>query len=102
MYKKIFPLLFILISLISWGQNTGTIYGKIRTDKGRGIDLFNIAIIGLPGGTTTDEKGNYKLTIPSDTNLTIVFSHIEYKTVQKKIQIKSGENLKVHIKAIQK
>jgi len=98
--RRLLIILFIFSYALLWAQNTATIYGKIRTDKGRAIDLFNIAIVGFPGGTTTDSKGNYKLEIPADTSLTIVFSHIEYKTVKKKINVKSGESLKLHVKAV--
>ena len=99
MLKKFLLFLFIFIYSLSWAQDRAYIYGKIRTDKGRGIDLFNIAIVGFPGGTTSNEKGAYKLEVPADTNLTIVFSHLEYKTIKKTLRLAKGESLKVNIKA---
>jgi len=95
------PLLLsiFLFNLSVFAQNTATIYGKVRTDKGLGIDLVNIAIQGLPGGTMTDDKGNYSLNIPADTNLTLIFSHIEYHTVKKTIKVSKGKKFKLHIKA---
>lgn len=99
MIKKLLLLLLISLQTISWAQKTGAIYGKIRTDKGRAIDLFNIAILGFPGGTVSDEKGNYELKLPADTTLTIVFSHIEYKTERIILKLATGEQRKVHIKA---
>lgn len=97
--KKLIFSLFILSHLSIWAQDKASIYGKIRTDKGLGIELFNIAISGFPGGTSTDRKGNYKLAIPSDTLITIIFSHIEYKTIQKTIQLNKGDVFKLNIKA---
>ncbi len=90
----------MLSQLIVWSQNTAVLYGKVRTDKGLGIDLVNIAIVGYPGGTMTDAKGNYQFKIPADTTIVIVFSHLEYKTVKKTIRLKKGEKIKLHIKAI--
>ena len=97
--KRLFFITFLFLQFGLWAQNTATVYGKIRTDKGYNIDLFNIAIIGFSGGTTTDPKGYYKLTVPADTSITLVFSHLEYTTVKKTIFLKKGENLKLNIKA---
>lgn len=99
MFRSHLLFFFVFISLLAYNQNTAILYGKIRTDKGLGIELFNISISGTSRGTTTDDKGNYKLEIPADSTVTIVFSHIEYKTITKTIHAQPGEDLKLHIKA---
>jgi hypothetical protein len=98
--KQFLTYLFIIICITVNAQNTATVEGKIRTDKGLGIELFNIEILGTPNGTVSGKKGAYKLTVQSETELTLVFSHIEYKTVKKTVKLETGETLKLNIKAI--
>lgn len=100
MLKTLSFLFLIFFQFVVEAQNTATVYGKVRTDKGLAIDLVNIAIAGYPGGTMTDKKGNYVLQVPADTTFTLVFSHLEYKLVRKTIRLKKGERRKLHIKAI--
>jgi hypothetical protein len=90
----------MFVQLIAGAQNTATIYGKVRTDKGLAVDLVNIAVVGYSGGTTSNARGSYVLEIPADTTVVVVFSHIEYKLVRKKIRLKAGEKQKINIKAI--
>jgi len=84
----------MFVQLIAGAQNTATIYGKVRTDKGLAVDLVNIAVVGYSGGTTSNARGSYVLEIPADTTVVVVFSHIEYKLVRKKFDLKQARNKK--------
>ena len=42
-------------------------------------------------GTSTNENGFYKLTIPSNTDVTIVYSHVSHKNVTVTVNLKNGE-----------
>ena len=58
-------LFFLLISGSAFSQNTAKVFGKI-TDKesGAAIEFVSVSVIGLPGATQTDAKGNYELRLP--------------------------------------
>ncbi|NOZ47905.1 MAG: TonB-dependent receptor plug domain-containing protein [Chlorobi bacterium] len=73
-------ILFILCSLISKSQNKGTIYGTMTDEKGNPIELVNIAVMGYPIGTITNREGNYRIKVPVNKDIQIVYSCIGYET----------------------
>ncbi len=97
MKHRLILVILVLFQVSLVAQKTALIYGKIRTDKGLGIDLYNIDIVGYPGGTTTDKKGAYELKVPADTSVRIIFTHLEYKTIEKTLKLKPGERFKLNI-----
>jgi hypothetical protein len=93
--KLIFSLL--LISVISFAQNKGTLSGTL-TDKDQNnvpLPFANVLIKGSTTGVTTDEKGTYKLSLAPGT-YTIQFSFIGYESIEEKISIKSGETITIN------
>jgi hypothetical protein len=93
--KLIFSLL--LISVISFAQNKGTLSGTL-TDKDQNnlpLPFANVLIKGSTTGVTTDEKGTYKLSLTPGT-YTIQFSFVGYESIEEKISIKSGETLTIN------
>ncbi|MBP6373405.1 MAG: TonB-dependent receptor [Flavobacterium sp.] len=93
--KLIFSLL--LISVLSFAQNKGTLSGTL-TDKDQNnlpLPFANVLIKGTTTGVTTDEKGTYKLSLAPG-NYTIQFSFIGYESIEERITIKSGETLTIN------
>ena len=98
MSKNLFlSFVFLFFGLNIYAQNTAEVYGRVRTDKAFAVELMNVAVKGFPGGTTTNKKGFYSLKILADTTVTLVFSHIEYKTITKTIRLKKGERYKLNV-----
>ncbi len=83
--------ILILISTVLYSQNTATIKGNIKDVTGNYVELVNISVIGEQIGATSDFDGNYNLKVPANKNLTIVFSHLEYKSDTLKIKLKPNE-----------
>ncbi len=87
----------MLISVISFAQNKGTLSGTL-TDKDQNnlpLPFANVLIKGSTTGVTTDEKGTYKLSLTPGT-YTIQFSFVGYESIEEKISIKSGETLTIN------
>lgn len=83
MKLTIYTLLFLIISWAtpSFAQDkTAKVSGKVIDENRQSIPLVNISIEGKPGGTSTDDHGNYAISLPSDTDITLIFSFIGYKT----------------------
>lgn len=94
--RQYFLLIFLFpIVLFAQQQNKATIFGKITDERGRGLELVNVAIQGTSGGVTTDTKGNYKMMVPADMTLDVAFSFIGYKQQNKIVSIKEGESLRI-------
>lgn len=72
-------------------NNTAVLYGKITNKKGIPLELVNIIILTEKTGTTTNEKGFYKLKVPAATKITVQYSMLGYKTIKKQFLLKPGE-----------
>lgn len=97
-HKYIILLAFILISLNAPGQEKSLIYGKITNEDNRSIDLVNITIIDISGGTITNKFGEYELEAPSNKEIVLIFSYLGYKTDTMKVNLRPGEKKRVDIK----
>ena len=76
MIKK---LLFIFILLLSF-QNQAQITGKITSTTGEPLSYVNIYIQNSRTGTTSNDAGNYRLSIDKTGNYTVVFQFLGFKT----------------------
>ncbi len=93
--KILFFLALVLLSLsqLSLAQ---TISGRVSNNLGQAVPLVNIALQGKNIGTTSDSLGYYRLEVPQG-SYTLVFSHVSYLSVNKKITLKKGESLKIDV-----
>ncbi|APZ48154.1 TonB-dependent receptor [Polaribacter reichenbachii] len=84
--KKIFLfLLFIPSFLIA--QKTTILKGTIKNSKKEPVE--NVSIKFKNTGTSTDKNGNYSIRIPLDEEITIIYSHVSYRSITKIITAKS-------------
>lgn len=84
----------LLISVLGFAQNKGTIMGTL-TDKdlnNETLPFANVVIKGTTIGVTTDEVGKYSITIEPGI-YTIQFSFLGYETIEEKVEVKSGERV---------
>lgn len=93
--KILFFLALVLLSLsqLSLAQ---AISGRVSNNLGQAVPLVNIALQGKNIGTTSDSLGYYRLEVPQG-SYTLVFSHVSYLSVNKKITLKKGESLKIDV-----
>ncbi len=91
--KHIFFLLVCCLGLLSgYGQNA-TISGTVKANDGEPLENITIAVLEDAKITTTsDSKGNYKLDVPADKDLTVVFFSLSFKQSKQTINLKPGEN----------
>lgn len=90
MKKLIFIFLFVY-QLGAIGQ-TCQVSGKLTDEKGLPVEMVNIHIKEFPEkGTTSDMNGRYFLEVPCNTDFTVVYSHIEYRSEQRKVKGGSTE-----------
>ncbi len=100
---RILYLLLIFITLFTTAShalaqsNNATVYGKVTDANGEAIDLANISIKGFPLGTVTDKKGDYLLRVPAKRRITLVFSIIGYKMVEKELLSKDEQHIELNV-----
>jgi hypothetical protein len=83
-------LCFLLASTYISAQ-TATVKGVLKTSDKTPVE--GVAITYLNTGTTSDEKGEYVLKIPANTEITITFSHISYNTFDKIVKLQKNKAL---------
>jgi len=93
----LFGLLFLtfLTNFTTLAQNTAIIYGKITDADNRPVELVNISVLGLSGGTMTDKNGSYKLFVPANKKIIIAVSFIGYNTEKIELFLKPDEKKQI-------
>ena len=86
--KLTLKLLFVLLPIVALAQ-TATINGVILDEFNQPIDAVNIKSENL--GTQTNSNGFFSLKIPANTDVTVVFSHVSFKNVEARFNLKKGE-----------
>ncbi|WP_299526715.1 carboxypeptidase-like regulatory domain-containing protein [Winogradskyella sp.] len=84
-------LLCLLLSGLSFSQSA-KIRGVILNESNNPIENVNIKA-STGEGTASNENGFYELRIPSDTEVTIEFTHIGHMRVVVKFNLKNGQEL---------
>lgn len=88
--------LLLLISLATcalplWGQR---IYGTITDTRGMPLPGANILVAGTSTGTTTEDDGSYRLTLPDTGTWDIVVSYVGYRPRSVRIRLGAEDQTK--------
>ena len=81
-------LLFIILPILSIGQSA-TLRGIVLNELNEPLESVNV--VSDVYGATTNSNGFYILKIPANTNVKIIFSHVNYKNVEASFNLKNGE-----------
>ena len=84
--KKIFLFLLLIPSFLM-AQKTTILKGTIKNNQKKPIE--NVSIKFKNTGTTSDINGNYSIRIPVGEEITVVFKHLSYNTINKVITAKN-------------
>ena len=78
--KKIL-LIFFLFPTLLWCQKSSIIKGFVKDSDNNSIE--NVSVKFGSTGTTTNSSGFYQIRIPLDTNISLEFSHVGFKSLTK-------------------
>ncbi|TAL62744.1 MAG: TonB-dependent receptor [Bacteroidetes bacterium] len=78
-----------------WAQST--IYGTLTDKEGKAIADAKISIAKTKFSTASNEKGYYELNIPSDSTVTIEYSHVSFGIRLKNVKTAKGAREKADI-----
>ncbi len=92
--------LLILLALFTIAQvnaqEHAVVYGKVTDEKGHPLELVNVAISGLPGGTMTNRKGMFELKVPANVDIYIAMSYVGFETTIEQIKLQKGERFELN------
>jgi hypothetical protein len=83
----------MLFSLAAYAQETATVSGTLKNEKGEALENANIAIVGVTGGTKTDRKGKFSLKIPANQPVQLGITYIGFTTIIKTFNLKPNEQI---------
>src|ERR1035437_2766144 len=97
-HNCIFLCLFTICLLPSYILHAqSTLYGKITDKEGKPLNDVKISVANSKITTNSNEKGEYELIIPSDTNIAIEFSHVSFGIRLKSVHLSAGKKEKSDI-----
>ena len=79
------------------GQESAVVFGKVTDENKRSIELASVRLPATNGGTATDAQGNYRLRVPANQSITIVYSFLGFTTEQVTIKLKPSEEKEINI-----
>jgi len=93
MIKQLFLFVFLLFAHFIHAQN-GIIKGIIKNQDRESIE--GVAVSYLNNGTVSNKNGEYSLTVPTEIEIAVLFSHVSYKTLQKNIIIPKNKTYRYY------
>ena len=73
-------------------QPQAVVNGRITDNETRkSIQSVNVFLRGHKTGTISDTAGSFRLTIPAEEEVVLVFSHVAYQKLTRSIMLKKGE-----------
>jgi iron complex outermembrane receptor protein len=89
-----FLFLFLTLTAAAFGQQKGTITGKIITSKNEPAENVSVSLKGTSYGTTTDEDGKYAIKARAG-SYTLVVSHVGLKNQEVEVVVQAGKTTTV-------
>ncbi len=74
---------------------TGTVFGTVKDSLNKPLFGVGVSVFGKPYGTTTDEKGNYSLSVPANQTLKIIFSFTGLNRDSESVDLKENEKQEI-------
>ncbi len=95
--RKILVVLLCAI-VLSFSAEFGTIKGFVSdAENGEMLSYADVVLKNTTMGTSTDEKGYYYITRIPEGKYIVVFSYLGYETIEKEIELKSGQVLTLNV-----
>jgi len=89
---RIIPIILFLLITPTLSSQNSIMKGIVKNSNKEPIE--GVSVNYLNHGTITNEKGEYKLTLPGDKEVKIVFRHISFRTFTKTIKIPKNKTLR--------
>lgn len=96
--KFIYLTLFLtFIASIVAAQETATVFGVIKNDKGVPLEFVTISVLGEAKGKKTDIDGKYTITIDANQKVVLVYRYIGMKTINDTLLLQPNQRIEKSI-----
>lgn len=91
-FRFFFIAAFIFFSAYSGAQTlTAKVFGVIKSSDKKPLAGVSIGILGTTTGVVTDDQGSFSMLVPSNEEITIVFSFIGHESIKQTMILAEGE-----------
>jgi len=98
MRKSLLLLFLLFVTIATQAQNqTASLQGTVKTEKGAPAELLTVALEGTRLGTNTDEQGRFRLTDIKPGSYTLRLGGVGYATRRQSIQLAAGQELVLNL-----
>jgi hypothetical protein len=92
-------LLLLLPCLIASAQKKSAyITGRVLDDNEQPLAKVSVSVLGRSGGTLTNDSGNFRIKVPAERTLALVFTYTGYASQQKTFYLSENEEEQVTIR----
>lgn len=90
--------LFLLTAFASHAQRKyAFVRGSVQDDQGKPVGQVSIVILGRNTGIVTNDSGFFRMRVPAEKTIALVFSHLAYAEQQKNFYLSENEEEVVQI-----
>jgi len=84
-------LIFSLVSVFAFAQETGTVKGKVLLSDGKPAIVSVVVEENQRFYSNSNDKGEYEVKVPANKLITLVFSSLNTETIREKLSVKPNE-----------
>ncbi|MCD4735229.1 MAG: TonB-dependent receptor, partial [Bacteroidales bacterium] len=86
-----------LMAVSAFGQEKAVIFGVVKDEQGHAVEYANVAVIGYAGGVATNSRGDFELSVPASTELTLAVSFIGYEKQMFKVFLQPDQRKELQV-----
>lgn len=89
--RNLVGLIFSLVSVFAFAQETGTVKGKVLLADGKPAIVSVVVEENQRFYSNSNDKGEYEVKVPANKLITLVFSSLNTETIREKLSVKPNE-----------
>ena len=90
-------MLSLMAITVLHAQEKAIIYGNVKDEHGQPVEYANVAVSGYSGGVATDHRGYFELSVPAQTELTLMISFIGYEKQMFRVYLQEGQRKELQV-----
>lgn len=91
----------VFIALSSSGQKKAAfVSGKVIDENENAVAGATVTILGKQNGILTSDSGNFRIKVPAEKAFALIFSHADFRDVQKNFYLSEGEEEQVTVRLL--
>lgn len=102
MNRYLFITFLAIMAVASTGRAQGVLQGFVHSSEGASVEFANVGVVSVsaPYGTTTDNRGRYRLEVREGDSVTVRYSCTGFVSQEVRLLLKGGESRTLDIELL--